>query len=78
MGKFSGMLLVSDYARAIGAHTSDSIAWAGCGIWWMRSPMWDSAIHVDTGSMSGMVSSSKVSSVQVGIAPAMRVDTNAL
>ncbi|MDE6200597.1 MAG: hypothetical protein K2M47_01780 [Clostridiales bacterium] len=72
------MLLVSDYARAIGAHTSDSIVWAGCGIWWMRSPMWDSAIHVDTGSMSGMVSSSKVSSVQVGIAPAMRVDTNAL
>ena len=72
------MLIVSDYARAIGAHTSDSIAWAGCGIWWMRSPMWDSEIHVDTGSMSGMVSSSKVNSVQIGIAPAMRVSISAL
>ncbi|MDE7158465.1 MAG: hypothetical protein K2N74_02725, partial [Clostridiales bacterium] len=72
------MLLVSDYARAIGAHTSDSIAWAGCGIWWARSPMHDDATVVDSGSMSGMVSSSKVTSAQVGIAPAMRVSASAV
>ena len=72
------MLLVSDYARAIGAHTSDSIVWAGCGIWWARSPMHDDATVVDSGSMSGMVSSSKVTSAQVGIAPAMRVSASAV
>ncbi|MDE7464346.1 MAG: hypothetical protein K2M48_04870 [Clostridiales bacterium] len=71
-------LIVSDYARATGAFTSDSIVYAGCGWWWLRSPVHDSAIHADCGTASGMVGSSKVKGTEGGIAPAMWVSSSAL
>ena len=71
-------LIVSDYARATGAFASDSILYAGCGTWWLRSPIWDSAIQADCGTPSGMVGGSKINYTAGGIAPAMWVATSAL
>lgn len=72
------MIVVSDYARATGAYVSDSYAWFGCGMWWTRSPIWDSAVVLSQGSPSGTVAGSKITSDYVGIAPAMRVTASVL
>ena len=72
------LLVVSDYARACGVYARNEVAWRGCGAWWLRSPMHDSAITADCGGANGWVASSKVTSTSTGVAPAMRVTTTAL
>ena len=71
------LLIVSDYARAVGVYARNEVAYRGGGSWLLRSPVWDSEIYVDCGSASGMVSDTKVNRMG-GIAPAMRVTTSAL
>ncbi|MDE6293094.1 MAG: hypothetical protein K2L88_00530, partial [Clostridiales bacterium] len=53
-------------------------AWYGRGQWWLRSPIWDSAVDLSIGTPSGAVSGSKVDSATVGIVPAMRVSASVL
>lgn len=73
------MLLVSDYARANGTYMMGyQPATYGRGQWWLRSPVWDSSIHIAIGTPSGAVGSSKVDSASVGVAPAMRVSASVL
>ncbi|MDE5562102.1 MAG: hypothetical protein K2J01_00870 [Clostridiales bacterium] len=74
----SRMMLVSDYARATGAWMSDAYAWFGRGMWWTRSPIWDSAIDISQATPSGTVAGSEVDSAYVGVVPAMRVTASAL
>lgn len=73
------MLLVSDYARANGTYMMGyQPVWYGRGQWWLRSPVWDSSIHIALGTPSGAVGSSKVDTATVGVAPAMRVTASVL
>lgn len=72
-------LLVSDYARANGTYMMGyQPAWFGRGMWWTRSPMWDTGTDISQSSPSGAVAGSAVDSAYVGVVPAMRVTVSAL